>query len=339
MHFNSSTMTRHSSVQFLLAAVLLAPSAHAQTILGPEFAIPSGEYPCVAERPAVAPIGSGYLAVIREPSPGLGAAYYAVPLDDAGHVSGTQHLIGNAGAIDGATITTLSDHTIVAWSDLSRQVQIRRLDASGSPIDPAPVSIADASTIGSAPAIACNEIECLVAWSIQPTSTTRDLVGTRISASGTALDPAPFTIAASADNEDHVAVAASPTGFMAVWQRWRSGSTATPLGMFARGIANDGTLEGATGTPIADAAFAPRGDNGMPSVARTPVGYVTGWRCEGAVYARALDFGRTRSATPPSAWISRRRFLRAGSIASTTSRCRRRAAPSWPRTQPRTRSR
>jgi len=74
-------------------------------------------------------------------------------------------------------------------------IYVQRLDASGLPIDPAPILVAESFADETGPQIAWNGLNWLVAWG-GPNSTfyNHRVVGVRIAPDGSVLDPEPFMI-------------------------------------------------------------------------------------------------------------------------------------------------
>ncbi len=124
-----------------------------------------------------------------------------------------------------------------------------RLDARGKLIDTTPIVVSQARWDQSAPDVAWNGQNWLVAWTtrrVADFSYTDDVVGARVSPAGVVLDPEPIIIESSDDiNEGSVTLSSDGTNWVAVW--FDQGSYFELRG--AR-IAPDGSILDPGGVPL-----------------------------------------------------------------------------------------
>ncbi len=99
------------------------------------------------------------------------------------------------------------------------------MSAAGGVLDPAGIAISTAANNQSTAAVAWNGTDFLVVWQDErPGASNYDIYGSRVSVTGTVLDPAGIPISTAANYQAGPALAWNGTNFLVVWGDQRSGS-------------------------------------------------------------------------------------------------------------------
>ncbi len=114
---------------------------------------------------------------------------------------------------------------LAVWQDfrssLTYDIYGARISTDGAVLDSG-IAISTAATSQYAPSVAFDGTNWLVTWQDNRNGGERELFGTRVSQSGTVLDPSGIRIGSCPDNyEDAAALAFDGTNYFAVWQ-WRN---------------------------------------------------------------------------------------------------------------------
>lgn len=161
--------------------------------------------------------------------------------------SGTGHRQLPAMAFDGTNF-------LVAWQDrrsgTSYDVYAARVSKSGTVLDPAGLVVSAAAGDQGPPAVAFDGTNHLVAWS-DGTTTSSDILATRVSPAGAVLDGTSLVIANATGAQTAPAVAFDGTSFVVAWGDKRSG-----LGdVYAARIDAAGVVQNPGGVPMSAGAW------------------------------------------------------------------------------------
>jgi hypothetical protein len=157
--------------------------------------------------------------------------------------------------------------TVVAWQDAATQtVLTRRIDGTGTPVDPSPIAVAP----GSVPAVAGATGLALLTFG-DGSSTVSNIKAVRMSG-GTVLDNPPFLLTMSANDQQTSAIASNGAGSFVVWEDARSGTN----DIYGARVQGGSMLDG-TGIPISTAPL----DQAHPAVAFDGTNYFVVWDGQG----------------------------------------------------------
>lgn len=162
---------------------------------------------------------------------------------------------------------------LVVWED-SRGISYynikgARVNQSGIVLDPATISISTATNDQMSPAIAFDNTNYLVVWADQR-SGAWDIYGTRVSQTGTVLNPAGIAISTAANYQENPSVAFDDTNYLVVWQDKRGG---TYYDIYGTRVNQSGTVLNPAGIAISNAG----NDQVCPSVAFDGTNYMVVW--------------------------------------------------------------
>ncbi|WP_224365732.1 Ig-like domain-containing protein [Hyalangium versicolor] len=185
--------------------------------------------------PAVAFDGTNYLVVWQD-NRGSGFDLYGVRvsasgtvLDSAGVlISGaTGHQRNPAVAFDGTNY-------LVVWEDTrngpTSDIFGARVSPAGTMLDTTGLPLCQRFSPQEHPAVAFDGTNYLVVWDDSGTSAARDIYGTRVSKSGSVLDPLFFGISTDANDQSMPALAFDGTNYLVAWSDLRNNSTADVYG-------------------------------------------------------------------------------------------------------------
>jgi len=180
--------------------------------------------------PSVAFDGANYLVVWCDARSGLGDIYGArinqsgVVLDSAGIA------ISTAPVYQGLTAIAFDGKNyLVVWEELrgSNYYDIygTRVNQSGIPLDSAGIAISAEPDYQSHPSMVFDGTNFLVVWEdSRNIETVPDVIGARVSQSGTVIDPIGIPFSTAANYQYSPAVAFDGTNYLVVWQDYHSGS-------------------------------------------------------------------------------------------------------------------
>jgi hypothetical protein len=124
---------------------------------------------------------------------------------------------------------------LAVWQDSrcfpQHDVFCARIDSQGFILDPAGIHVATVTYdhlqayCNGTPAVAFNGNEYLIVYQDRRNSSETDIYGTRVTVTGTILDPDGIPISTALAYQRHPCVASNGAGFFIIWQDERSGST------------------------------------------------------------------------------------------------------------------
>lgn len=209
--------------------------------------------------PAVAWGGGTYLVVYLR-SGGL----YGLRVSPAGAVS-SEFLIAPGPAVagwpalafDGANFLVAWEAASIPWDPAGADIRAIRVSPQGGLVDVAPIAVSTASEAQTAPQVACDAVNCLVAWvdrrgypgqSYSFSPGPGDLYGAFVSRAGVVLNgPSatgglPLAIGVTA-NAGYPALAFSGSDYVLAWSRGAYvNNPGGPTGIYAVRVALDGTV-------------------------------------------------------------------------------------------------
>jgi hypothetical protein len=152
---------------------------------------------------------------------------------------------------------------LVVWTDhrngANADIYGARVAPTGTVLDPQGIPICTAPLNQGQPAVASDGNGFLVVWQDFRSASSADLYGTRISSTGSVLDPTGLAISQGANSELNPSVAGNASGYLVVWQDYRSGSSSDIYGTKV-------TATGVVGNPTGIAISTANGDQINPAV-------------------------------------------------------------------------
>jgi hypothetical protein len=199
--------------------------------------------------PSIASDGTSYLAVWLDSSTrNASARVLAAPISAAGVVGATVEVAAGFNVApyvyyDGA-------HYVAAW--VNADVQVVRLDATGTPIEP-PHAMMALTAYGTSVALASDGTSTLVAWTGYPTaqSTSLDVFGRRYARDLTPIDSAPFVISSALGDQVFPAATWDGAQYLVTWQDLRESSTYIDADIYAARVTSAGMVLDPQGIPDA----------------------------------------------------------------------------------------
>ena len=163
---------------------------------------------------------------------------------------------------------------LVAWTDRrpggQSDIYSTRVGASGNVVNPSGIALSIAPLDQSEPQIAWNGSVFLVVWSDFRSNSTLDIYGTRVSSSGSALNPSGIAISAGSGQQSSAAVTSIGSQFLASWHDSRNGT----LDILAGRVSSAGGVLDGRGFVVSNAA----NDQSTPTLARNgPSNYLAAW--------------------------------------------------------------
>jgi hypothetical protein len=165
---------------------------------------------------------------------------------------------------------------LVVWTD-SRSgtafsdVYGSRVSSAGSVLEPAGIPVTTAANSQSAPAVAWNGANFLVAWmDNRAGGVSEDIYGSRVSSAGSVLEPAGIPISTATRKQARPAVASRGGDFLVVWEDRRSG---TDYDIYGSGVSASGAVVQPAGIAIATGA----GNQQSPELA-VRYDFLVAWR-------------------------------------------------------------
>ncbi len=250
-------------------------------VIGPEFGMDlpvSGLALAEQVRPKVASNGTDWLVVWEDLRRGE-SDIYGTRMSAAGSVLDPFGIAISIADSDQREPTVASDGTdyVVAWRDdrngAASDIYAARVTAAGSVVQPTGFAVSTASGEQSAPEIASNGSDYLVAWT-DHRGAGSDIYASRITAMGGVPDPAGLAVGTHPGDESSPAVASNGADYLVVWEvTW--GATA-PVQLYASRVTALGdVVDGfGGGTPVASSAS----DHRAPAITSNGVGYAVAWQ-------------------------------------------------------------
>src|SRR5439155_11259891 len=122
---------------------------------------------------------------------------------------------------------------LVVWQDTrdhpSSKIYGARVSPAGTVLDPAGIPLSQGAVDQERPAIAFNGSNFLVAWEDYRSGFNNDVYGTRVSPSGTVLDPAGIAISVAPNSQIAAEVGSSGANFFVTWSDDRAIMYSTDL--------------------------------------------------------------------------------------------------------------
>jgi hypothetical protein len=230
--------------------------------------------------------GTNYLVVWQNTDGGIDGA--RVSRDGAVLDPGVGAITIASGALDPAVASDGANY-LVAWSDarngLDLDIYATRVSPDGTVLDPGGVPVS--TTVGdqSAPTVAFDGTNYLLAWQDLRNGADLDIYGARVSPHGTVLDPAGIPISTAPYDQTAPALAADGGNSLVVWEDDRSGAD---VDIDGTRVSPDGAVLDPGGMPISTAP----NDQAAPTVAFDGIDYLAAW----------TDW---RSGTSPDVYASR----------------------------------
>ena len=228
------------------------------------------------------------------PSVAFGGTNYLVAWED--YRSGNSDIYGarvsQAGAVldpAGIGISTAANYQtvpsvafdgtnyLVAWQDTrsgvgNPDIYGARVSQAGVVLDLAGIAISTAAYYESAPSVAFDGTNYLVAWEDGRSGTNYDIYGARVSQAGAVLDPAGIAISTAASNQTVSSVTFGGTNYLVAWADLRvDGST---FDIYGARVNQAGVVLDLAGIAISTAA----NSQAAPSVAFDGTNYLVAWQ-------------------------------------------------------------
>jgi hypothetical protein len=188
----------------------------------------------------------------------LAEASYPLAIDPViGPEFGVNKPVFNPAAGNQATPAVASGSLsfLVVWEDsrnsaaTSTDVYGTRVSSAGKILDPLGIAISTAPGIQQTPSVAASGGTFLVAWRDRRNPGPGDIYGTRVSSSGTVLEPLGFAISVASAGQFAPAVAAGPPGFLVAWDDDRT-TAQTGADIYAARVTTAGVLLDSAGIAV-----------------------------------------------------------------------------------------
>jgi len=245
------------------------------TLLDPD-GIPISTAPYHQSRPALAFDGKNYLVAWADNRSSTEYEIYGARVGQSGAVLDPEGLPISPHAHSECAPALAFDGTnyLVTWQQRSGgdwNVYAARVSPEGTVLDPEGIPISTAPGDQWSPAVAFDGTNFLVVWEDRRSG--YDIYASRVTPTGTVLDPAGIPISTDADYEFEPTVAFDGTNFLAAWT-----DIGSAYGVFAARVSPAGTVLDPAGIRIAFDAEA-------PTVAFDGTNYLLAWQAnEGDTY-------------------------------------------------------
>jgi Secretion system C-terminal sorting domain len=229
--------------------------------------------------PAVAFDGSYYFTVWDDSRDPLGNIYGArinqsgIVLDTAGFWVSTETnwQENSAAAFDGANYLVVWQDWRV-WMDSGIGIYGIRISSAGTALEPASIAISTGAGNREEPAVAFDGTNYLVVWSDERNGSNYDIYGTRLTQSGTILDPTGFVISTGEKDQFRPAIAFDGTNYLVVWMEG-SRDTSYRWDLCATRVNQSGVVIDTTRIIISNTLY----DQGYPKIAFDGTNYLVVW--------------------------------------------------------------
>ncbi|MCY1023848.1 cadherin-like domain-containing protein [Pyxidicoccus sp. MSG2] len=282
-------------IQLRVPAAVLASTTFPATVapvISPEFGMDQpvpGPLSTLLDEPAVASNGSNHLVAWKDYRQGT-YQLYGTRVTSAGVVQDVWGLRFTNGTVtpDRPKVASNGTDYLVVWSAPmgggTHQAQATRVSSSDAQPDIAPfVILPDENTQQLAASVASNGTDYLVAWR-NNTASLASLRGTRLSGTGTILDPAGLTLATNTKSLiPESDMASNGTDYLVVWDDERDNGVGD---IYGTRVTSTGTVQDPQGIAIATGEKSHRN----PAVASNGTDYLVAWTdrrsdAEGDVFA------------------------------------------------------
>ncbi|WP_395818481.1 Ig-like domain-containing protein [Archangium minus] len=229
------------------------------------------------DNPRLASVGSQLLLAWNDNRPGTKSAY-ATRLDaSANALDGKGFALTTATNSDWPLVVTSSATSyLVFWNDQQALDLIgTRVSTAGTVLDPSGFTLSIGANSEIRASVAFDGTSYLVVWEDDRHGTT-DIRGTRVSASGTVLDPTGLVISNASDHQRNPAVAFNGTHFLVVWEDTRDNFRRD---LYGARVSPDGTVLEPTGFIIS----AHTDGQVKPAVASDGTNFLVAWTGSGGM--------------------------------------------------------
>ncbi len=196
---------------------VLDPTVSAEVELDTPILSPAGDR---QDSPAVASDGTNYLVIWLDRRGGS-TALYGTRVTASGTVQDPYGILISSSAYNLSLAYGSSSYLVVWDGGGSSAIYGARVTPAGVVQDSTPITITTATGAYN-PAVAYGGSQFLVAWEDSRGTTGKDIYASRVSVSGTVLDPSGVAVSTSAENQSEPAVASSGSGFLVAWRDYRS---------------------------------------------------------------------------------------------------------------------
>ena len=257
---------------------------------------PSGVAISTAEgnqrNPALVFNGSTYLVVWEDTRGSPNSDIYGTRVTPFGSVLDPNGvaLCARAGEQGNPAVSHDGSNFMLVWDEsgtgASRDIYGTRIGPTGAVLDPLFLAINTNTSEQSAPLLAFDGTNYLVAWADFRNNASADVYGTRVSAAtGAVLDAAGLQLAGGTDAQAEAALAFDGTNYLVVWSDYR---LAPHSNLLARRVRPAGTI--VDSTPITVSAAT--GHQQQPSVVYSAPDYFVAWQDERGGAGRDIYAGR-----------------------------------------------
>ncbi|NMO21153.1 hypothetical protein HPC49_50350 [Pyxidicoccus fallax] len=229
-----------------------------------------------ADDAAVASNGTDYfVAWSSSPSGSTASAIYGARVSGAGELQDASPLLVGTLSTGGqhwpAVASNGTDY-LVAW--LGHQggdsgIFGQRVSSAGTVMESADIAISTANGLQTAPALASNGTDYLVAWE-DDRNNNKDIFGARVTGAGVVLDGSGIAISVGAQDEVAPSVASNGTDYLVVWEDARNDTAGD---IFGARVTGAGAVLDGSGLAISTAAQA----QVTPSVASNGTDFFVVW--------------------------------------------------------------
>ncbi|MEO0127730.1 MAG: FlgD immunoglobulin-like domain containing protein [candidate division WOR-3 bacterium] len=144
---------------------------------------------------------------------------------------------------------------LVVWGDQRNgvwDIYGTRVSQSGTVLNPAGIAISTAANYQEYPAVAFDDTNYLVVWQDKRGGTYYDIYGTRVTPSGTVLNPSGIGISTAGNDQLAPSVAFDGTNYLVVWEDCRNNSTIPDI--YCTRVNRSGTVLNPAGIAVSTAA-------------------------------------------------------------------------------------
>jgi hypothetical protein len=224
--------------------------------------------------PGVAFDGTNYLVVWQDER-GVSSDVYGARVDLDGNVLDASGFAISATPDEQENPALAFDGTncLVTWEDsrngFYRDIYGARVTGTGTVLDPAGISISDASRNQGQSAVCFGGTDYLVVWQ-DARNVYNDVYGARVTTGGTLLDSAGIQISGASLAQEYPALAFDGTNYVVTWQDKRASSH---YDIYLSRVGPDGTVLDPSGMMVSGAA----GDQVYPAIAFDERDYLIVW--------------------------------------------------------------
>ncbi|HSH16259.1 MAG TPA: immunoglobulin domain-containing protein [Verrucomicrobiae bacterium] len=226
--------------------------------------------------PTVVRSGDELLVVWEDIRNGIHTDIMGCRIDLAGTPLNNEPLLVStvANAQEAPAIASNGSIHLAVWRDFRNDplgdVYGARIGADGALLDPAGIAISTAANYQLAPQVAASGDDFLVVWQDFRNGVHDDVVGARVTAAGSVLDPQGLLVSTALGAQRVPSVASNASGYLVVWQDRRSGSGDD---VYASRVTPEGDVLDANGLVICNAL----GDQQAPAVAGLGDSFFVAW--------------------------------------------------------------